>query len=123
MADAADTKPEDTQTVKDSREALAQPWGIRVPDADKPEDRQEYDLLRGTLPDVLDPAVPEVDTADRLALASRDTKIKPVLASRVAADAAEAAAKRNEGEDGLPERVSKPRGLKSGDKAGNGPTG
>lgn len=94
--------------AEDSREALAQPYGITKPEEDDSEHAQTM-ALRGTLPDVLDPTVPEVDTGNRGDLVGRETNVKPVLLSEVAAKDAD-------------ERLKANRGEKSGDDLDNGPT-
>lgn len=85
-----------TPTVEDSRERLAQPYGIVNPEnADAPAGRDALGLIRGTVPDALDPTAPDVTTANRAALAGQPPAAKPVPRSQRALADAKVEADRN----------------------------
>jgi hypothetical protein len=93
-ADIGGSKP--TGTVEDSRERLAQPYGITKPVKKDPATARR-EALRGTVPDVLDPNLPNVTTGDRVLLADKPGATPVNAIQRAERDAAAAAA-RNRGE-------------------------
>lgn len=67
---AAEKAEKKAESTENTRARLAQPFGMRKPTEEESK-VSETEALRGTLPDVLDPAAPDVKTMDRQAAAGK----------------------------------------------------